>query len=155
MRRKKELSLLFIQPQVITVCPPRLFTTARGVHCTGRPARVGTGGRGLQLVQRSQHTLLANLVLLRLDRYREVGIEAQDVILRVQRHRIEVSALTLWPAIWRTYRQSASIPLGQHTAVSPGQISVSVLQLCILVTVPQLTLHAGVATLVLLVLLHP
>jgi hypothetical protein len=43
---------------------------------------------------------------------------------------------------------------GQHTAVSPGQISVGVLQLCILITVSQLTLHAGIATLVPLVLLH-
>jgi hypothetical protein len=41
----------------------------------------------------------------------------------------------------------------RHTAVSPGQISVGVLHLCILVTVPQLTLHASIATLVPLVLL--
>src|ERR1700732_3625521 len=37
--------------------------------------------------------------------------------------------------------------------VSPGQIRISVLQLCILITVPQLTLHATIATLVLGVLL--
>jgi hypothetical protein len=37
---------------------------------------------------------------------------------------------------------------------SPAQISVSVFQLFILVTVSQLTLHAGIATLILLVLLH-
>jgi hypothetical protein len=44
---------------------------------------------------------------------------------------------------WRSTRQ-----------VSPGQISVGILQLCILITVPQLTLHTGIATLILLVLLH-
>jgi hypothetical protein len=44
---------------------------------------------------------------------------------------------------WRGTRQA-----------SPGQISVSVLQLYILITMPQLTLHASVANLILLVLLH-
>jgi hypothetical protein len=47
-----------------------------------------------------------------------------------------------------------SVRKAQQTAGSPGQISVSVLQLCILITVPQLTLHASIATLILLVLLH-
>ena len=44
---------------------------------------------------------------------------------------------------WRRRKLSGIIPLVRHTAVSPGQISVSVLHLCILVTVPQLTLHAS------------
>ena len=37
---------------------------------------------------------------------------------------------------------------------SPGQIRVSIFQLGVLVTVPQLTLHARIATLILLILLH-
>jgi hypothetical protein len=44
--------------------------------------------------------------------------------------------------------------VGSTRQVSPGQIRISVLQLCILVTVPQLTLHASIATFILLVLLH-
>ena len=45
----------------------------------------------------------------------------------------------------------------RHTAqpreISPTQIGIRILQLCVLFTVPQLTLHAGVAALVLRVLL--
>ena len=45
-----------------------------------------------------------------------------------------------WDALpkWRSIRK-----------VSPGQIRIRILQLCILFTVPQLTLHAGVAPFVL------
>jgi hypothetical protein len=38
--------------------------------------------------------------------------------------------------------------------VSPGQIRISVLQLCIFITLPQLALHACIATFVLRVLFH-
>ena len=41
---------------------------------------------------------------------------------------------------------------GNIQRISPGQVRVSILQLCILVTVSQLTLHASVATFVLRVL---
>jgi Phage integrase family len=44
--------------------------------------------------------------------------------------------------------------VGSKRQVSPGQIRISVLQLCILITVPQLTLHTGIATLVLRILFH-
>jgi hypothetical protein len=54
--------------------------------------------------------------------------------------------------IWREQDVNASVRVGSERQVSPGQIRISVLQLCILITVPQLTLHAGVATLVLRIL---
>src|ERR1700730_15053294 len=60
---------------------------------------------------------------------------------------------------WRTKSSNKLRPCrsrkgGDTRQVSPGQISVSVLQLYILITVPQLTLHISVAGLILLVLLH-
>ncbi len=43
---------------------------------------------------------------------------------------------------------------GTGRVISPGQIRISAFQLHVLVTVPQLTAHAGIATLILLILLH-
>jgi hypothetical protein len=44
--------------------------------------------------------------------------------------------------------------VAQNKAISSSQIRVRVLQLYVLITVTKLTLHASIATLILLVLLH-
>src|ERR1700674_1685337 len=62
------------------------------------------------------------------------------------------SSLPLVVALTR--RRCLSIGWRSTGQVSPRQIRISVLQLCILITVPQLTLQASIAPLVLRVLLH-
>ncbi len=56
--------------------------------------RAGRGSwqrrRGLQAVQRSQHALPVDPILLRFDRCREVGVKLQDIIAQPRRRLIEL-----------------------------------------------------------------
>jgi hypothetical protein len=88
------------------------------------------------------------------DEKRDAASAAAPALVLASTHSLDTILAKTVANSYSDFTTVIRLNISQHTKVSPGQMRVGVFQLFILMTVPQLTSHASIAALILLVLLH-